>query len=257
MRSLRTLLAIRNARIGAEGVGAALRSRWATVSVAACRVGSAAAATELREAANGGFRAATGSVEVPAQLDGAQAVLGRAVFTDPNRAPVPRRADGSAPTAVIQIGGDIDTDTVADGVLAGLLQDTEIVHALLARTARRATRAAEALLIRRTGAAAEAAVVPIRRRVDARAVARAVARILAPALRLDTSEAGAARVSTGAAVRSVRREVFAHATTVGLPARADTVPELAGLPAATGDAAAAAVVVVGIEIDARAVAAAS
>src|SRR6266436_2116305 len=196
MRSRRTLLAIRNARIGAEGVGAALRSRWATVSVAACRVGSAAAATELREAANGGFRAATESVEVPARLDGAQAVLGRAVFTDANRAPVPRRADGSAPTAVVQIGG----------------------------------------------------------RVDARAVARAVARILAPALRLDTSEAGAARVSTGAAVRSVRREVFAHATTVGLPARADTVPELAGLPAATGDAAAAAVVVVGIEIDARAVA---
>src|SRR5438093_592882 len=161
VRSRRTLLAIRNARIGAEGVGAALRSRWATVSVAACRVGSAAAATELREAANGGFRAATGSVEVPAQLDGAQAVLGRAVFTDPNRAPVPRRADGSAP------------------------------------------------------------------------------------------------VSPGAAARRARRELFAHGTTVGLPARADTVPELAGLPAATGDAAAAAVVVVGIEIDARAVAAAS
>src|SRR2546422_11268877 len=100
MRSRRTLLAIRNARIGAEGVGAALRSRWATVSVAACRVGSAAAATELREAANGGFRAATGSVEVPAQLDGAQPDRGGQWSPVPNLQPAPRRADGPAPTAV-------------------------------------------------------------------------------------------------------------------------------------------------------------
>jgi len=209
------------------------------------------------EAANGGFRATTDSVDATAQVGEAHGVVRRAVFARPIRTPVPRPADGSTSTAIVQVGGGIDTDTVAHGVLAGLLQDTEVVHALLARTARRPTLAAEAVLIRRTEAAAEAAVVPIRRRVDARAVARAVARILAPALRLDTSEAGAARVSTGAAVRSVRRELFAHATTVGLPARADTVPELAGLPAATGDPAAAAVVVVGIEIDARAVAAAS
>src|SRR5262245_1791831 len=64
----RTLLAVREARIGVAAVGAAVRSGPATVPVAAGRIVTATATAVGREAALGGFRAAADSDDVPAEV---------------------------------------------------------------------------------------------------------------------------------------------------------------------------------------------
>src|SRR5262249_10727371 len=59
----------------------------------------------------------------------------------------------------------------ADGVLVEILQDADVVHALVAGVAWRLTLSADAVLARRADVAARAAVVPVTDHIDALPVA--------------------------------------------------------------------------------------
>src|SRR5262249_4200544 len=181
--SLRTLRARGHARI-AQVVTAALIAGRAAVAVevaASERALATARGIALPDAACVPVEAA---VRDPARVGPARMPLvgTGATLTDAVLAGIAAEADVPARSAVVRVREDVDTDAVADGVLAGFLEDAVVVHTLLARTARRAALPAQAVLAGRTRVAAGVAVVPVRVRVDAVPVAREVGGILAHAL---------------------------------------------------------------------------
>jgi hypothetical protein len=74
-------------------------------------------------------------------------------------------------SAVVRVGLQVDAGVVADGVLVEILQDADVVHALVAGVAWRLTLSADAVLARRADVAARAAVVPVTDHIDALPVA--------------------------------------------------------------------------------------
>src|SRR5207253_3594673 len=165
VHSTQTRLASGDARVGMPAVDAALRPGRAAVPVATRRVGRTAAAAYARLAAQGGDVLAAATYDAIWVGRVARGVAHAAEVTRPIRAGDPRRAAGSASTAVVWIGLGVDADTVAVGL--AVLRDTHAVHAFLARAARQQTLAVDAVPACQADVAAPAAVVAGGVQVDA------------------------------------------------------------------------------------------